>query len=147
MSLVLWSPSTLITLKLTSIISCQWRLMFLSSWASVIMNERVVACSTFMVGEIMPLPLVMPAMVTMVPSFRVTLQAACFSTVSVVMYGPGGRQSASGPLLRADTAIGMPRMIFSMGRKRDMTPVEAIPTRSSFISRVWAVRKIICLAS
>jgi len=147
MSVVLWSPSTLITLKLTSIMSCQRRLKFLVRWASVTMNVRVVAGSTFMAGEIIPLPLVMPAMVTTVPSLRVTLQAASFFTVSVVMMALAARSSASGPFPSAWTALGMPADILSMGRKREMTPVEATPTRVSRMPRVWAVRKTICLAS
>ncbi len=64
------------------------------------MNVSVVACSTFMAGEIIPLPLVMPAMVATVPSLRVTLQAASFFTVSVVIIARAAMSSDSGPFPR-----------------------------------------------
>ncbi len=84
MSLVLWSPSTLMTLKLLSIASCHCGSGERVSTASVVMNESVVACCAFIDGEIMPEPLAMPATVTTVPSLRVTCMAASLITLSVV---------------------------------------------------------------
>ena len=115
-SLVLWSPSTLITLKLESMTVCHLAPIGWSNRASVVMKLKVVACSTLMAGEIMPEPLAIPPIVAKVPSFRVIWQATVFILVSVVIIALAAAMLASLPRSSCFTASVIPFHTMSIGR-------------------------------
>ena len=74
-----------------------------------------------MLGRIIPDPLAIPVMVTMLPLIRICLETA-FGTISVVMIDPAASNQLSD--FRLLIAVGSPAITFSRGSCSMMTPVE-----------------------
>ena len=135
------SPSTVTALKLgrTAAVSA-----FLSiegaTAASVVITPIMVAID----GAIMPAPLTIPATIAALPpSLVVTTDD--FSRVSVVMIARNAAESLRVPRLLA--AAAMPRLIFVIGSRWPIMPVEATSTFRGSVPRRAAVSAAIVRAS
>ena len=131
-SLVEVSPSTVTRLKVRGTIS--WRASFNISWEiaqSLVTKQSMVP----MLGWIMPEPLAMAPMVTVLPPMG-TITALSFFSVSVVIMA---RAASSEPpsLFICSARMGTPCSMAAMLRVWPMTPVEAT-TKSVGFSPVAA---------
>ncbi len=126
MSLVEVSPSTVTRLKVRGTIS--WRASWSSSWVmaqSVVTKQSMVP----MLGWIMPEPLAMAPMVTVLPPM-VQVTAISFFTVSVVMMAWAASSEPSSD--SAAAAAGSPRSMAAMFSSWPITPVEATTKSPGF---------------
>ena len=141
MSLVLWSPSTLIRLNdpptARRMAACS---ASRSTAKSVATKQNIVA----FIGWIIPVPFEIPPSVMGRPPMS-TRTAASLGWVSVVMIPSAACRPPWGD--RAFTSFGRPARILSMGRGRPMTPVEATRTRASGMRSCLATISVISRAS
>ena len=128
-SLVDWSPSTVIRLKETSAVRFSTRgRASADTMASVARKQNIVARC----GSSMATPLAMPPMVMGRPP-RSSRRAASFGRVSVVMIASAALRPPCG--VSPFTSFGRAPRILSMGRGWPITPVAAISTWPGLIRR------------
>mmetsp|Transcript_11775 Transcript_11775/g.25250 ORF Transcript_11775/g.25250 Transcript_11775/m.25250 type:complete len:303 (+) Transcript_11775:438-1346(+) len=142
-SLVLVSPSTVIWLKeaMEARLTIAFHASALTA-ASHVTTESMVA----MLGWIIPEPLHMPPMCTVLPPMF-TCRAALLLTRSVVVMATAARCPSSSLVPRVPTISGMAGMKFSIFMRRPITPVDCSSTSSGVMLRALARALAVSTAS